>query len=120
MIRDLFPRETLTNVRDGNGTLYRQIILQQEEMLGHGTIFAKFSIPPGCSIGLHQHKGGSEWYFVLSGSGSLLGAHSKKNPIKAGQLALLDELGMHGIENDGDECLEIIALGLQYQQSSME
>ena len=39
----------------GKGTAYVHHIISKEEFLGHGRMYAKVVLPPGASVGWHQH-----------------------------------------------------------------
>ena len=39
----------------GKGTAYVHHIVSKEELLGHGRLYAKVVLPPGASVGWHQH-----------------------------------------------------------------
>ena len=40
---------------DGKGTAYVHHIISKEEFLGHGRMYARVVLPPGASVGWHQH-----------------------------------------------------------------
>ena len=60
------------HLRDGRGHVVIYPILSQEELMGHGTMYARVVIPPHCSIGWHQHVGNTEPYYIIKGEGTFI------------------------------------------------
>ena len=54
------------NKAGGKGTITIEKLLGEKE-LGGNDMFAKVTIPPGCSIGFHEHHGNAETYHILQG-----------------------------------------------------
>ena len=99
----------IENMRGGKGTVTVKHILNPEEMLGKGRLFAKNTVPVGASIGLHPHEGDIEAYYILKGSGVYYN-NDEKFEVKAGDLTVVDDHNYHSIENTGDAPLVFIAL----------
>mgnify|MGYP000525174637 CR=1 FL=1 len=59
------------NAQGGEGTVTFYDWLLPEEAAGHGRVFSKLVIPPGASIGYHEHEGEFEAYTVLSGEATV-------------------------------------------------
>ncbi len=97
------------HLRDGKGTVTVKHLLNPDEMLGKGRLFAENILPPGASIGLHRHEGDSEAYYILRGNG-IYHDNDQVFSITAGDLALVDDQNSHSIENTGDIPLVFIAL----------
>ena len=51
----------------GKGTAYVHHIISKEEFLGHGRMYARVVLPPGASVGWHQHVHDTEPYYILKG-----------------------------------------------------
>ena len=66
---DEMVTQQIEHMRGGQGTVAVKHLLNPDEMLGKGRLFAQNTIPPGASIGLHRHQGDSEAYYVIEGSG---------------------------------------------------
>lgn len=96
-------------MRDGKGSVTVRYLLEPEEMFGKGRLFAENIVPVGASIGLHQHKGDSEAYYYLRGSGRYLN-NSDEFAVEAGDVTVVAEGDSHSIENTGDVPLVFIAL----------
>lgn len=101
--------QAIENMRGGKGTVTVQHLLNPDEMLGKGRLFARNTVPPGASIGLHRHQGDSEAYYVIAGTG-VYHDNDRKFEIGPGDLARVDDNDQHSIENTGDVPLEFIAL----------
>jgi mannose-6-phosphate isomerase-like protein (cupin superfamily) len=97
------------NMRGGKGTVSIKHLLNPDEMLGKGRLFAQTTVPPGASIGLHRHEGDVEAYYVIEGSGVYY-ADDERFEIKVGDLTLVDDQHRHGVENTGETPLVMIAL----------
>ena len=47
----------------------RSLINSDEELNGHGRVFAHTTVQPGSGIGYHVHTGDTDFYSVYSGRG---------------------------------------------------
>ena len=56
----------------GKGTAYVHHIVSKEELLGHGRLYAKVVLPPGASVGWHQHVHDTEPYYILKGEADFI------------------------------------------------
>ena len=101
--------ETRQNVMGGEGELKYYHIETEEELLGHARLYAKIVLPPGTSIGWHQHVGETEPYYVLAGAG-LFKDKDGEHAVKAGDCCIIKPGDFHAIRNDGDVDLALIAL----------
>ena len=97
------------HMRGGKGTVTIRHLLNPDEMLGKGRLFAETTVPPGASIGLHRHEGDVEAYYILQGCG-LYHNNDQAFDVKPGDMTLVDDQNQHGIENTGDIPLVFIAL----------
>ena len=97
------------NMRGGKGTVTVKHLLQPDELLGKGRLFAELTVPPGASVGLHRHEGDVEAYYILQGQGRYLN-NDDVYEVQAGDLTLVDDHNCHGIENIGDGPLKLIGL----------
>ena len=94
----------------GVGEVHFSHILTEEELRGHGRLYAKITIPPGFSIGWHQHVGESEPYYIRSGVGDFTDNDGTKTQVTAGDVCVIEVGDYHSIENNGTEDVEMIAL----------
>jgi len=93
----------------GKGDVKLVHIMEGDEFQKKGRLFALNILKPGCSIGMHTHKGEMEAYYVTKGEG-LFEEGGEKKPIKAGDLGYIGVGQSHAIENTGTTDLEFIAL----------
>ena len=97
------------NKAGGKGEIFITHLLTPNEMLGKCQMFARVRIPVGASLGVHQHIGNNETYYILQGTAAYTD-NDKVYAVKAGDTTFCAEGDFHGIENTGDEDLIFIAL----------
>ncbi len=102
--------EVKENVRGGNGKVYFYHILETEQLYGHGTMYARVVLPSGSSIGLHQHIGNTEPYYILSGRGLYTDADGSENIVGPGDCCTIVPGESHAIANPYAEDLVFMAL----------
>ena len=86
------------NKADGKGEITITKLLSPAELDGKCDMFAKVTIPPGCSIGIHEHHGNTETYHVLSGT-ALYNDNGTEVTIGAGATTFCPDGEKHGIAN---------------------
>lgn len=87
-----------TEKAGGKGTITIIHLLTPEELDGKCDMFAKVIIPPGCSIGVHEHHGNTETYHILSGK-AIYTDNDSTSHIEAGCTTFCPDGEKHGIEN---------------------
>ena len=97
------------NKAGGKGEMFITHLLTPKEMLDKCEMFASVKIPVGSSLGVHQHVGNNETYYIIQGKG-LYTDNGATYEVKAGDTTFCAEGDTHGIENIGDEDLIFIAL----------
>lgn len=97
------------NARGGNGRMITYPFVTEQEAHGVGRLFSKLVLPAGASIGMHEHVGEYEIYYVLSGVG-VVNDGERNYAIAPGDMYLCDDGEKHSLENDGTEDLVIIAI----------
>ena len=98
------------NVRGGKGAVEFHHILSEEELYGHGKLYAKVVIRPHSSIGMHQHVGNTEPYFVLKGTGVSVDNDGSRTEVHPGDVCVIEPGQSHSMENNTDEDFEMMAL----------
>ena len=98
------------NVRGGKGHVIFHYIMSENELMGHATMYARVVIPPHCSIGLHQHIGNTEPYYILKGTGMFTEPDGSVVEVHEGDCCSIEPGQSHGIANESDEDLEFMAL----------
>jgi quercetin dioxygenase-like cupin family protein len=69
------------------------------------------SIPPGSTIGVHEHHGNEELYFVLAGE-PLVEVDGEARRLRAGDVAIVHSGGRHGLVNDTAQDVTIAVIQL--------
>lgn len=87
----------------------KSLINCDEELNGKGRVFAHTTVSPHSGIGYHVHNGDTEIYYVLSGKAKY-NDNGTLTTIESGDVTFTPSGTGHGIENDSDEPLDIIAL----------
>ena len=101
------------NARGGVGTIEMHTLLTSEECAGKVTLCARVVLPPRASIGYHAHTDDVEYYCVLKGSGIFRGADGEPVEAVEGDVCMIRKGESHGMENNTDMPLEILALVIQ-------
>jgi uncharacterized cupin superfamily protein len=105
-------RKPLPNCHDGVGALDWTSVLDDGDLAGRKLNFIHDDIlPPGVSIGAHRHKHDEEYYYVLSGRGTML-LDGDQFEVSAGDITAVYPGGTHGLTNDGEANLRIIVISV--------
>ena len=98
------------HMRDGNGTVQiTNLALTAAELNDKGRMFGKITLQPGCSIGYHVHEGDSELFYIMSGTG-VYSDNGTMHTVTAGDVTICPAGAGHGIANESDQVLELIAV----------
>ncbi|MDR3276760.1 MAG: cupin domain-containing protein [Treponema sp.] len=65
---------------------------------------AEINLPPGASIGYHQHCGETEYFYFREGAG-LVNDNGSEYPVGPGDLLITGGGASHGVRNTGDKAL---------------
>ena len=95
--------------RGGEGRMITYPFVTEQEAHGAGRLFSKLILPAGSSIGMHEHVGEFEIYYVLAGQG-VVNDGEREYAIAPGDMYLCDDGEKHSLCNDGTEDLVIIAI----------
>lgn len=103
-------RETKEQLRGGNGTVELMHLFKPDEMHNkNAKLMARFTLNPGCSVGLHSHDADEEIYYILKGNATV-NDNGVKKEVFPGVAVITGGGATHALENTGDEPLEFIAL----------
>lgn len=94
--RDIEAKK-VEHLRDGEGHVYTKRVEQD----GMGGIIIN-TIPPGCSIGLHQHTDNFEVCYVISGRAYEI-SPEEKVLLEPGMVTYCPTMGSHSLVNEFDE-----------------
>ncbi|MDR2741463.1 MAG: cupin domain-containing protein [Treponema sp.] len=61
---------------------------------------AEITLPPGASIGYHQHEGETEYFVFLEGTGTA-NDNGTEVPVKKGDVMITGNGAYHGVSNSG-------------------
>lgn len=95
----------------GNGEVDLIAVLVAEDIPGKTLRFVHDDIlAPGVSIGIHRHADDEEYYYVVSGNGTMT-LDGKRVEVQAGDITGVFPGGSHGLENTSYEDLRILVIG---------
>ena len=102
--------EEVQGLAGGKGPAYVHHIVSKEELLGHGRLYARVVLPPGSSVGWHQHVRDTEPYYILKGEGDFTDNDRNVTRVRAGDVCVIGVGQWHSIENNSGADLEFMAL----------
>ena len=70
-------------------------IVSEEELNGHGSMYAMAVLRPHSSVGWHQHVGNTEPYFILKGKGVFVDNDGTRTEVGPGDVCVI-EVGQIG------------------------
>jgi mannose-6-phosphate isomerase-like protein (cupin superfamily) len=105
--------EIKEQMRGGKGSVKITHIYKQEELTGKARLCARITINPGCSIGLHEHIGEEEIFYVIQGRG-IANDNGDIRELCEGDALLTGGGASHSIENTGNEELVLLAVILLF------
>jgi mannose-6-phosphate isomerase-like protein (cupin superfamily) len=104
--------ETKDRLRDGEGTITFTHYLEPNTEK-NARMLAEMSLPPGASIGYHQHDKETEYFIIHSGSGTA-NDNGTETVVKGGDVLVTGNGAFHGIKNTGAVPLVMTALIVTY------
>ena len=96
-------------MRGGDERAVQTPVIDEAQFCGHGRLFAKMTLEPGCSIGWHEHHGESETFYILAGAARYCD-NGEWVTLRAGDCAYTPSGEGHSIANAGTQPLEFMAL----------
>ena len=104
--------EEKERLRDGEG-ITRLTHLVDASAEKNARMLAEIALEPGCSIGYHPHDAETEYYFILSGTGTV-NDEGKEVEVKPGDSVITGNGASHSIKNTGTVPLVFIAVIVTY------
>lgn len=101
--------ETRTAMRGGAGAVTIRHYFQPEDFGAKIRLCSHLTLPPGTSIGSHQHTGEDEIFIVTKGTGQLDDGKTS-TVVSAGDAILTGRGESHAIANTDSTDLEIVAV----------
>ena len=99
-------------MRDGEGNTRLTYLLNADNER-NARMFAEVTLNPGCSIGYHRHDSETEYYFILSGTGTV-NDDGKEVQVKQGDSMITGNGASHSIKNTGTVPLVFHAVIVTY------
>ena len=100
-------------MRGGVGEITVRHYLKPDEIKARTRLCAELVLPPGASIGPHDHVDEDEIYIIQKGQG-LMNDGGKEFPVAAGDAIVTGQGASHSIKNTGSEDLVVTAVILKY------
>ena len=97
------------NMAGGEGHVIIRDILSQDRLGEKCRMYAEVTLEPGCSLGVHEHRGECESYYILQGVGEYTDDGEKRR-VQAGDVTVTPSGHSHGLANRGDTDLKFMAL----------
>ncbi|MDD5226441.1 MAG: cupin domain-containing protein [Candidatus Omnitrophica bacterium] len=115
MIKKKSSRETekRKDMRGGTGEVTIRHYLKPDEIKARTRLCAELILPPGTSIGPHDHVEEDEIYIIQKGQG-LMTDSGKEFPVAAGDAVLTGQGASHSVKNTGAGDLVITAIIIKY------
>ena len=108
--RSQMDRQQVRECHGGEGTLDCTVVLDSKEAKDSPLEFVHDGIlRPGVWIGEHRHDQGQEYYYIVSGRG-IMTLDGERFEVEAGDLTAVLPGGSHGLANNSDEDLRMIAI----------
>ncbi|MCD6308801.1 MAG: cupin domain-containing protein [Candidatus Latescibacteria bacterium] len=95
------------NAHDGHGSILFRRLWNPEAFATNWYVVSHAVVPPGSSIGYHQHNTREEVYYLIAGRGRLT-ANGRTFDVRAGDAVPCRLHGAHGIYNDSGDDLELL------------
>ncbi|MDO5147205.1 MAG: cupin domain-containing protein [Eubacteriales bacterium] len=83
----------------GRGVAQIHHIVPEQELYGHGRMYAKVVLRPGSSVGWHRHVGETEPYYILEGEGIFVDDDGSRTKVFPGDVCTIKPGQCHSIEN---------------------
>lgn len=106
--RDEMKTEDKERLRDGEGNSHLTYLLDASTEK-NAKLFAELILEPGCSIGNHRHDSETEYYFILSGTGTV-NDDGKEVQVSMGDSVITGNGASHSIKNTGSVPLVFYAI----------
>jgi gentisate 1,2-dioxygenase len=105
-------RRPLEQCHGGVGAVDWTNVLSGDDLPGrHLRFFHDDVLPPGASVGVHDHEDDEECYYILSGSG-VMTLDGERTEVGAGDIAVVFPGGSHGLENTSDGDLRFLVVSV--------
>ena len=107
------------NAHEGKGPIFSRRIWLNDSFKTNWFVVTHCILPPGSSIGYHQHNTREEVYHVVSGKGRMT-VNGHTFDVRAGDAAPCNLHGSHGIFNNSNEDLELLVFSAAIEKGYVE
>ena len=104
--------DVMEKMRGGEGSATITYLLDGSKEK-NARLFAEVTLNPGCSIGYHKHDSETEYYFIISGTGTV-NDDGKEVEVKQGDSIITGNGASHSIKNTGTVPLVFHAVIVTY------
>ena len=104
--------ELKERMREGKGTA-TLIHYVDGATMKNARLLSEVTLPPGASIGEHRHDSETEYYMILSGTGTVID-EGKEKRVGPGDVVVTGDGASHSIINSGTVPLKFIAAIITY------
>ena len=110
--RQQMMRKPLGKCHGGKGALDWIGVLGKEDLKDRRLNFIHDDVlTPGVSIGKHKHTEDEEYYYVVSGNGTMT-LDEQRIEVAPGDITAVFSGGIHGLENTGSVDLRVIVISV--------
>lgn len=102
-------------MRGGAGKVSIRHYFRSEEITAPCRLCSELILPPGASIGMHEHIGEDEVYIIQQGTG-IVNVDGNESEIVAGDAILTGKGASHSIRNTGNKDLVVTAVIMLYHK----
>ena len=95
---------------EGSAEFVHLVDCEQEKNL---RLMSELTLQPGCSIGNHCHESETEYYIILSGSGTV-NDNGSEMQVNAGDVIITGNGASHSISNTSSALLVFLAVIVTY------
>ena len=106
--------EIKEKMRGGEGSVQISHMVDAEKEK-HTRMLGEITLGSGCSIGYHEHVNETEYYFIISGTGSV-NDNGKEVTVRAGDAVITGNGASHSIKNTGKDPLVFHAVIITYDK----
>lgn len=105
--------EQRKNLRGGTGEITVRHYFKPEEITARTRLCSEMILPPGASIGVHDHVDEDEIYIIQKGCGVMTDG-GQEISVEPGDAILTGKGSSHSIRNSGPENLVVTAMIIKY------